>query len=406
MVVKNSGGGVNFDNICRDKTPLVNSWGDSGPDLLWSVDLGEGHAAPAIKNGRVYLLDYDEEKKADALRCFSLADGKEIWRRWHNVHVKRNHGMSRTIPAVTDSFVVAIGPRCHVVCARADSGNFLWGLDLVKDYKAETPLWYTGQCPLIDDSLAVIAPGGTVMMIGVDLRSGDIVWETPNPHSWQMSHSSIMPMIFQGKRMYVYCAIGGIVGVSAEGDNRGAILWETSLWNSTVIAPSPVIFDDGRIYVTAGYGAGGMMLQLIDQNGRFVVKALQTLSPKEGLASEQQTAIHYKGRLFGVLPKDAGPLRGQFACYHPDDCGELLWASGKTNRFGLGPYILADGKFFLLDDEGVLTMIKATTDKYIQLARAKVLDGHDAWGPLAIVGGKLLLRDSKRMICLDVSAGQ
>ena len=38
------------------------------------------------------------------------------------------------------------------------------------------------------------------------------------------------------------------------------------------------------------------------------------------------------------------------------------------------------------------------------LARADLLagSGRDAWGPMAFVDGKLLLRDSKRMICLDL----
>ncbi|MCP4710225.1 MAG: PQQ-binding-like beta-propeller repeat protein, partial [Planctomycetes bacterium] len=279
--------GSNFDNISPEQTKLADNWDESGPDILWSVDLGEGHAAPAVSNGRVYLLDYDEEKKADALRCFSLADGKEIWRRWYNVRVKRNHGMSRTVPAVSDSFVVTMGPRCHVMCVEADSGSFRWGLDLAKDFGTEVPLWYTGQCPLIDDSLAVIAPGGKALMIGVHLRTGEIVWQTPNPNGWQMSHSSIMPMALKGRQMYVYCAIGGMIGVSAEGEDRGTVLWQTRLFNPAVIAPSPMILHDGRILVSAGYGAGSMMLQVVEENGEFAVNSLQTVSPKDGLASEQ-----------------------------------------------------------------------------------------------------------------------
>ena len=86
----------------------------------------------------------------------------------------------------------------------------------------------------------------------------------------------------------------------------------------------------------------------------------------------------------------------------PDDLSKMTWTSGKTNRFGLGPYLVADGKFFILDDSGVLTMIKASTKEYVQLAQAQVLEGSDAWGPMAIVDGRLLLRDSQKMVCLNV----
>ena len=41
----------------------IDSWGNKEPKILWQLDLGEGHAAPAIYNGKVYLLDYIEDKK-------------------------------------------------------------------------------------------------------------------------------------------------------------------------------------------------------------------------------------------------------------------------------------------------------------------------------------------------------
>ena len=171
--------GAGFDNIGTRTAPLAAHWAKAGPPVLWSVDLGEGHAGPAVLGGRVYLLDYDEDAKADCLRCFSLDDGCEIWRRSYKVHIKRNHGISRTVPAVTDKYVVTIGPKCHVMCVDAATGAFRWGMDLVREFGAEVPLWYTGQCPFIDGSLAVIAPGGDALLVAVDCETGRVVWETP-----------------------------------------------------------------------------------------------------------------------------------------------------------------------------------------------------------------------------------
>jgi outer membrane protein assembly factor BamB len=394
--------GIDFDNISKENIRLADSWDEAGPDILWSIDLGEGHAGPVVSNGRVYLLDHDEVERTDVLRCFSLDDGTEIWRRGYGLYVKRNHGMSRTVPAATDKYVVTIGPKCHVMCVDAVSGDFKWGIDLEREYGAEVPLWYTGQCPLIDDSLAIIAVGGKSLIIAVDCESGEVVWETSNPHNWKMSHSSVMPFFIHGKKMYVYCAIGGILGLSAEGDDAGQVLFESTLWDHNVIAPSPVYLGEGRIFLTAGYGAGSLMLRINAENGVFSAESIQALKPEEGLASEQQTPVFYKGHLFSILPKDAGPLRNQFVCCHPDDCSQIVWSSGKTNRFGLGPYIVADDKFYIMSDDGVLTVVKASPEEYIPLVQAKILDGVDAWGPLAIVNGRLLARDSRRMVCVDL----
>jgi len=394
--------GADFDNIVKDKTKLIDKFPDGELNILWHADLGEGHAAPAIYNGKVYILDYLEEEQADALRCFSLISGEELWQRKYKVHVKRNHGMSRTVPAINENFIVTIGPKGHVMCSNPQNGDFIWGIDLVKTYQTEIPFWYTGQCPLIDNNIAVIAPGGKSLLIGVDCASGEIVWQTPNPDKWQMSHSSIMPMTLNGKRMYVYAAIGGIVGVSASGPDIGKILWKTTDFNPSVVAPSPLIFDDGKIFMTAGYGAGSILFKVAETNGEYSVSMLQKFKPKEGLASEQQTPIFHKGYVFGILPKDAGTLRNQFVCCKPNDFMNILWTSGKSERFGLGPYIIADGKFFILNDDGTLTIAKVSTKEFITLDKKRILQGHDAWGPIAIADGKMLIRDSKQMVCIDI----
>ncbi len=393
--------GADFKNISRKPIDLTLPL-DLERQIVWSLELGEGHAGPAIHDGRLYLLDYDETSKSDALRCFALSDGRELWQRSYTVKIKRNHGISRTTPAVTDEVVVSIGPRCHVMGVDPRSGDYLWGLDLVKNYGVTTPLWYTGQCPLIDGTTVVIATGGETIMMGVDARSGNIVWETQNPRGWKMSHSSIIPMTLHGKRQYVYCADGGMLSVSAEPEDIGQVLWETTLWNHKVTAPSPLELKDGKVFVTAGYSAGGMLLQVSKVHDGYAVDSLRSVLPHQGLASEQQTPIYTSDFIYGIMPKDAGTLNGQFACFASDDISRVIWSSGKEKRFGLGPYILVDDKFLILDDDGILTIIEASATHYNELAQLKILPGPDAWAPLAVVDGKLLARDSHRMICLDL----
>ncbi|MHB9025586.1 MAG: outer membrane protein assembly factor BamB family protein [Armatimonadota bacterium] len=384
--------GPNGDGVSPEKISLSRDWNAKPPRLLWSIDLGDGHAGAAVLNGRVYILDYDKAAGADALRCFALATGKELWRRSYPVEVKQNHGMSRTVPAVTEKYVVTLGPKCHVLCVDATSGAFRWKYDLVKQFRTAVPPWYAGQCPLIDNGKAIIAPGGTALLIAVDCATGKIVWQTPNPRRWKMSHASVIPMTVNGQRTYVYVADGGVVGVSAA---TGAILWETNAWKvQTATVPTPVPVGDGRLFLTGGYSAGSMMLKITGAGGRFTAMPLFRLPP-ETWGSDQQTPIFYRGALYGTIPG------GQLACL--DLNGKTLWTSGPTHRFGLGPYIIADGIIYIMNDSGVLTLVEATTAGYQQLAQAKILNGFDAWGPLALVGGRLLARDSKRMVCLDVA---
>ncbi|HUU11318.1 MAG TPA: PQQ-binding-like beta-propeller repeat protein [Phycisphaerae bacterium] len=398
--------GANFDGISTESVPLARAWPDGGPKVLWSVPVGIGYAGPAVDKGRVYLLDYDETKEADALRCLSLADGREVWRRWYDIPIDSDHGISRTVPAVTDRFVVTLGPKCHVLCVEAETGAFRWGIDLVKAYGAIVPKWYAAQCPLIDGGRAILAPAGKeVLMMAVECDSGGtIAWKTPNPHGWKMTHSSIIPMDYKKWRMYIYCASGGVVGVAADdGDDHkaGDVLWECDQWRVPFAnVPSPVPVGNGHVLLSGGYGGGSMMIRVVEDGKGLKSEVVWRLTESAEFGSEQQTPVFYNGHIFGVLPKEARTLGEQLVCM--DMAGQHAWTSGPANRFGLGPYLVADGLIFIMDDEGVLTLAEARADGYKQLARAKVLGGHETWAPMALVGGRLLVRDLKKLVCLDV----
>jgi len=386
--------GTKYDNIGQPGVALARQWPAGGPKVLWAVDLGEGHAGPIVRDGRIYVLDYDRDQAADAFRCLSLADGKEIWRFSYPSNIKRNHGMSRTVPAISGKFVVAMGPKCQVTCLDAATGQRQWQIDLVRQFGAAVPPWYAGQCPVIDVDRVILAPGGTdCLMVAVELATGKPIWRTPNPQGWTMTHSSIMPMEFGGRRMFVYCASGGVVGVSAD---DGALLWQTSEWKiSIATVPSPLPLGDGKIFFSGGYNSGALLMQLEAKDGKIAPKPLTRLKPS-AFGSTQHTPIVLDGKIYGIREKDK-----ELVCI--DFQGKEIWRSGSEHRFGIGPYLIADGLIFVMNDDGVLTLAEASPAGYKQLARAQVLDGHDAWGPMALVGGRLLVRDLTRMACLDVS---
>jgi outer membrane protein assembly factor BamB len=383
--------GERFDGIAQHGPTLARKWPAAGPTVLWSIALGEGHAGAAVRDGRVFVLDYDRPAASDVLRCLSPADGRDIWRVSYPVAVKRNHGMSRTVPAVSDRYVVAIGPKCHVLCADPATGRVYWLLDMVRQFGAAVPLWYAGQCPILDGDRAIVAPGGDALLVALDCRTGRVVWKSPNPRGWTMTHSSIMPMTFAGRRMYVYCGSGGVAGVSAD---DGAILWDTTEWKISIATiPSPVVLPGGRIFFCGGYNAGSLIVQLEDRGGRIAAHAVRRLDPAV-FGATQHTPIPFDDHLYGVREKD-----GQLVCLDLD--GRVVWSSGSAHRFGLGPYVVADGLIYIMNDAGRLTLVEASPAGYRQLDSSQVFDGNDSWGPMALCAGRLFVRDLTRMFCLD-----
>ena len=403
--------GADFDNISKDPTPLRDKWDTAGPGIVWRATLGEGYAGPAVHNGRVYLLDYNERKKADMLRCFSLASGHELWRRWYYVDLKRNHGYSRTIPAVTDKYLVTIGPRSHVMCLDPFTGKLLWKIDLEKEYGIPgtekgriTPDFYSGQCPLIDNDVAVIAPGGKALMIGVSCATGKVLWKTPNTDSLRMSHGSIIPMVFNGKRMYVYNAVGGVAGVSAGGDDTGKLLWVNTEWSPATTAASPLFLGNNEIAVFGSYGAGGARIKISFDGSAFSASIAEQHKATNGIASDQQTPVITGDYIWCVMPENSGALKKQLVCYKRSDLLTPVWSSGKENRYGrgLGPYIVSGDKMYLLDDDANLYLFRIKEKSVTLLDSHKIINGVEAWGPMAIAGHYLLIRDARNLLCLNI----
>ena len=249
-----------------------------------------------------------------------------------------------------------MGPKCQLACWDAATGKSRWLIDLVLEHGATVPPWYAGQCPLIDTKTdrLIVAPGGKALVMAIDYHTGKVVWQSPNPRKWTMTHVSIVPMEFAGRRMYVYCGKGGVAGIAAD---NGELLWDTDAWQiAMATCPSPVVVGEGRIFFCGGYNAGGLMLQLQAGAGPHRAADGSSALTARQFGSEQQTPVLWQQHLYAVRQKDQ-----QLVCLDLD--GKELWNSGRE-KFGSGPYLIADGLIYVLDDDGMLSMAEATPAAY------------------------------------------
>ncbi|MBX3434630.1 MAG: PQQ-like beta-propeller repeat protein [Pirellulales bacterium] len=379
-------------------TALADSWPERGPRVLWHVPVGQGYSSPAVVAGNVYFNDYDEARNVWMVRRLGLDDGAEAWRYEVPKRIRPNHAITRTAPATDGGFVFAIDPKCELHCLDARDGSLIWKRFFPAAYDSQIPPWYNGQCPLLDGERLIVAPGGRVLMTALDKGSGEPVWETPNPDGHQMSHGSIMPLEIDGVRQYAYLTLKGLVGVDA-GDGR--LLWEFPWQFNTAVPTTPLPLGAGKLLLTSGYHARTVVCQVRrGADGWSAEEVVSLPPPTGGWNSEVHTPILHRGFVFGVGKKQ----RGLWTCL--DLQGKELWTSRGKAAFGMGGYLLADGKFFVLEDRtGLVRMLDAGSDEYRELARAQVLEGPDVWAPPVISHGKLLIRDLKKLVCLDIAAG-
>lgn len=419
--------GPTGNSLVENAPPLLDQLPPEGPKRLWEIELGEGYAGAAVYEGALYALDYDQPRKRDVLKCLSLDSGALIWSVGYPSDVKRNHGMSRTIPAVDDRFVVTIGPHCQVLCVDRKTGNPLWIKDLPSELGAVVPQWYAGQCPVLANGAAVVIVGGPdALIIKIDCQTGKILWKSPNPHNWTMPHSSLTALNLDGKRSWT---LAGMEGVCCVRDEDGSLIWETTGWKANqAMCPSPVVLysrDDSqtgsqtgshnlsdidlsksnskskttlaaKLLIAGGYNTGSMIIEIHSSNdpkGSYSVKTEKWGFRK--FSSMQQTPVVFKDGWFGTRE-----TRKQMVCFDFD--GNPLWDSGRDS-FGWGPYLAADGKIFIMDDFGRLTVARLNATRFEPLYSFQAFqDSHDSWGPMALVGSRLIVRDMTRMACFDL----
>ena len=380
------------DGMSRE-TGLLRQWPPGGPKVLWTVPVGQGYAGAAIVGGRVYHNDYDDKKNEWGVYARSLADGKEIWHFKELRVIRPNHAITRTVPAVDGQYVFSLDPKLGLHCLDAKTGKQLWARDLVANYKTIIPPWYNGQNPLLEQDRIVIATGGDAIMVALDKATGKEIWRAANPRKLVLTHASVMPAVLGGVKQYLYGTLNGPLGVSAA---DGTLLWEYPRKFNVAVAPSPLAVDAQRVFMTASYDAGSVMVRVQPDGGRFRVESVFDMKLNEW-NSEVHTPIVYKGHMFAVGKK----RRGLFTCLTLD--GKEVWTSDGKAAFDLGSFLLADGMFFVLEGRtGMLRLIEASTTGYKELASAQVLSGPDVWGPMALSDGKLIVRDLTRMVALDV----
>lgn len=407
--------GPGRDNIVNPGGVLLGDWPANGPEVLWELTgLGQGYSGPAVSDGLVFFHDYfyDQEHAAAVragtaredlpenrsewiVRCVRLDDGHEVWRWSYRRLISPNHGITRTVPALTENRVISFDPKIVLHGIDRVTGEEVWNLDVSQRWGTRPPAWFNGQCPLIDEGKLIVGVGGPgVLMAAIDPNDGAILWETPNPDNQEMTHASVMVAELAGVRQYIWCTFSGLVGVRA---SDGELLWTHPFKVNTAVASSPLPIGDRMVFMTSGYQAGSIMLHVEQINGEFVVERMWTLDYGQ-FESECHTPILFDRSLYGV------DMQGRLARIGLN--GQVLWRHETEHGFGLGPFLMTTGgQLIMLEgDTGILRLLDVSIDGASQQASADMFDGDEveAWAPMAMVNGRLLLRSLTGMKCVDL----
>src|SRR5262249_23667033 len=151
----------------------------------------------------------------------------------------------------------------------------------------------------------------------------------------------------------------------------------------------PVIAAD-RVFLSTAYNTGAVVLQL--KGGKLE----DVWQGEDILSAHYNTPVLLKDFLYGIDGRQEGG-QAQLRC--------VEWTTGKVRwskaAFGCSSLIAADGLLIATPENGDVVLIDPSPDRYQELARANLLDAPVRAIP-ALAGGRLFVRDNKKLIALQV----
>lgn len=368
-------------------------WPKDGPKVLWTVKVGEGFGGAAIRDGEVYLADRQDDEK-DVMRCFKLDTGEELWSATEFVKGRVNYNGSRSVPCVTEKHVLSSNLMGWVYAFSRKDHKTVWRKNLAQEYSASMGGFGFAQSPLLYKGTVIFAPcSKKAGLIALKEGSGEEFWKS-EPISGSGYVTPILASV-NGEDQVLILTNGGLHALNPE---NGKKLWEYKDYYCSTPIPAPTVLSDGRIFITGGYKAGSTMLSVKKEGGSYVIKELFRI---EYRGSQIHPAIYYKNHLYANFNFNANIKRRPDGLICMDLNGKLKWQTKKDPHIGRGNLILlGDCILTLGGDDGVLRLVEANSEKYVELGQFQALSGKQMWAPMAYSQGKLVLRSQKEMKCL------
>ncbi|OQY30432.1 MAG: hypothetical protein B6244_00515 [Candidatus Cloacimonetes bacterium 4572_55] len=375
--------GPNRDGISQE-TGLLKSWPENGPKELWRIPLGKGFSGMSItKEGRLYTMFSIED---DAfVGCFDAASGKEIWRVPIGENFSDSHGDGpRGTPTVHDGVVYLFTAYAKVYALDAETGQELWTHDLATKFKAQIPRWGFSSSLLVEGDVILVETAGLDghLFMGLDKKSGEIVWKSQNGVA---GYSSPIGVTIGGVRQIIFFVGDKIMSISP---TDGTLYWEKK-WETDYKCniATPIFIPPNKIFISSGYGEGSAMFQ-VDVQGKNVTAS--SLWETKKMRNHMSSCVRYENYLYGFDEK-------VLKCISVTD-GKEKW---KKKGFGKGSLVLADGLLIIFGDDGDLALAEVTPVEYREKSAVKVLDDL-CWTRPSLADGKLYLRNMEEMVCLDI----
>ena len=405
------------DGVVRGRS-LEDDWSTNPPKVLWRQAIGEGWSGFAAVNG--YGITQEQRGQDECVSCYEIESGELVWiykaSRRHEDTMSMGKVGPRATPTIENGKIYVQGATGILDCINGKDGTLIWSTNVVDilgtdmqtktnsqgfEYQYEdTHLsWGRSGSPLIYKDMVIAtggqqSDGGFATLIALDKNTGAEVWRGG---SQMIAYGSPAINKLLGRDQVTIVAEAAAIGLDPA---NGKTLWEIPRPGHSgqdANCSQVTRLADNRILLSKGYGLGGQLVELSEDNSES----------EGGIATK---TIWKNPRVFKT--KMMSPVvRGDFAYSLTDgflECSSLenevekgrrMWR--KRGRFGNGQLLLVGDHLLVHTEYGVLKLIEATPDSYNELGEIETIDGI-CWNTLCLYENYLLVRSELEAACIEL----
>ncbi|MGO8698655.1 MAG: PQQ-binding-like beta-propeller repeat protein [Limisphaerales bacterium] len=376
--------GPNRDGVVKNAR-LSTDWKNTPPKELWRQAIGEGWSAFAVVAGRAYTEE--QRGETECVTCYDLLTGRLIWMHSNAAHFSQwqsGDGPHAT-PSVDQGRVLAMGATGILNCLEAETGRVLWSHNVLAENRLPNLVWGVSVSPLLFGDTVIVTGGLTngPTVLAYRASNGEPLWRAGTDKA---SYASPILTTLAGRRVVLSCNASSLTALDPA---SGRILldypWTNDQWPK---ASQPVVLEGGRVFLSAGYGAGCMLLKMsAGSDGRLVAAQLwKNLRMK----TQFNSVAARNGFLYGL---DDGLL----ACVEIST-GERKWKEG---RYGYGQTLLVDDLVLIQAETGDVVLAEVQPGGCKELGRIPALH-KKTWNHPTLAGRHLLVRNSEEAVCYEL----
>jgi len=409
--------GINRDGVVIG--PAIRTSWETAPKPLWQQPVGGGYASMAIVGD--LLVTIEQRADNEAVLCYQASTGRELWDYEYPAKFWEAMGGPgpRSTPTMDGDLVFAQGAEGELVCLELATGKRKWSKNLLTEFKLSNTAWGITPSPLVIDQRVIANAGGRRGngLAAFDRSSGELLWsgEGLQPSAApvvEVSSTKDTPVVdevghqvvqeakrnrpgYSSPTLVTIHSVPQILSFDGTGlrgydIETGKLLWFHPHENTAAVnAAQPILFDDGRIFISCSYGIGSAMVQVTHEGETWgVTKLWENMN----MRSKFTSPVVFEGYLYGI---DEGIL----VCLDPKT-GERQWKKGRYNH---GQLMLTNGILVVLTEDGRCVFVKPSPEGLEELGEFPALsDDYKTWNPPALVRGKLYVRNHHDMACYDL----